>query len=72
MNEPISDLWISNNGVSFTSIYSSYHFLPKKLEILKTRLIESGWYELPPEDYSGNEELETLLGQLLTNIVVLC
>ena len=72
MNEPESDLWISNNGASFTSIYSNSHFLPKKLESLRTNLVETGWYELSPEYYSNDEELETLVGLSLTNTVILC
>lgn len=72
MNDPEGDLWISNNGVSFTSIYSSSRFLPKNLESIRTNLVETGWYELPPQDSSSNEKLETLVGQSLTNTVILC
>ena len=72
MNDPEGNLWISNNGVTFMSIYSSPHFLPEKLESLRTHLVEQGWYELPPQDSSSYEELVTLEGQKLTNTVVLC
>jgi len=72
MNGEKSDLWISNNGVSFTSIYSSPHFLPEKIESLRSSLVKTGWYELSPQDSSSNEELVALLGQPLTSTVILC
>ena len=72
MNEPKSDLWISNNGANFTSIYSSPRFSPEKLEGLRVHLLKMDWSELPPQDSTNNEELVAWLGQPLTNTVILC